>query len=559
MAEAVVNGSAEALLETAVAEDAGDTSSEKSPEVVVLEPLNAERVPITRRAMSRAASPSPATGADSPVSAPRIPTRDVRSPLARAARVDLLAPLGASRRRLPSILFGAQIANLVIMFVLIVVGLGITDASVETTNLTSVLVWNVWWPFIVITAFFAARLWCTMCHLRTIAGWFDRFGLKVKVPRILKRYGTTIPVASIVGIFVVHSIVVSYGLDHVPSFTAIFLAGLMVYAAGIGLVFEKNAFCKYFCPLVGVMGNYTRVSPTELRSADLEQCKRCKDKGCIKNCQNKLYMGTMDDEQQESCLLCMRCVKHCPHDNIRFSPRPYLRGLWQSPKRTLSGTFAVLVLLGVVMGEVGEGWAVVDGWLLAVPTRIAELTGFERILPATITSGGFGQGYLIWESGWVFVLLPLIILAVCGVVAFLLVRKHSPLEHVQIYALGLVPLILSLHAAKLVTAFNEAVLGVPHAIADPRGFATADAIAAGALAAPGALVRPDLWGWLMIALVAGLGLLGSLYAVGRIAQVSFEGERGAAVKSAIPFAVAVAALGAVAVLTMYSWLVVGGG
>lgn len=483
----------------------------------------------------------------------------VSSPLTARGSRDLLAPLGSSRRHLPSMLLVAQIANLAIMLALIVIGLGITDPSVEVTNLTEVLVWSVWWPFLVVTAFFAARLWCSMCHLRTTAGFFDKYGLKLKVPRILKRYGTTIPVASVLGIFVVHSIVVSYGLDHVPYYTAIFLAGLMVYAAGIGLVFEKNSFCKYFCPLVGVLGNYTRVSPTELRSADKAQCKRCKDKSCIKHCQNRLYMGTMDDEQQESCLLCMRCVKHCPHDNIKFSTRPYLRGLWQSPKRTLSGTFAVLILLGIVMGEVGEGWARVDGWLLAVPSRIAELTGFERILPVTITPGGFGQGYLIWEAGWIFVLLPLAILAVCGVVAFLLVRKHNPLEHVQIYALGFIPLILSLHAAKLVTAFNEAVRGLPHAIADPRGFATADAIAAGALGAPAALVSPGLWGWLMMAFVAVFGLLGSLYVISRIARVSFEGERAAAVKSAIPFAVAVAALGSVAVLTMYSWLVIGGG
>ena len=501
---------------------------------------------------------SPAT--TSPDRAPvRHTVAYVNSPLEARGSWNLLAPLGSSRRHLPSMLFVAQIFNLGIMLALIVIGLGITDPSVEVTNLTEVLVWSVWWPFLVVTAFFAARLWCSMCHLRTTAGFFGKYGLKLKVPSVLKRYGTTIPVASVLGIFVVHSIVVSYGLDHVPYYTAIFLAGLMVYAAGIGLVFEKNSFCKYFCPLVGVLGNYTRVSPTELRSADKAQCKRCKDKSCIKHCQNKLYMGTMDDEQQESCLLCMRCVKHCPHDNIKFSTRPYLRGLWQSPKRTLSGTFAVLILLGIVIGEVGEGWALVNGWLVAVPSRIAGLTGFERILPATITPGGFGQGYLIWEAGWIFVVVPLAILAVCGVGAYLLVRKHNPLEHVQIYALGFIPLILSLHVAKLLTAFDHAVLGLPHAIADPRGFGTAHAIAAGTLAAPATLVSPTLWGWSMMAFVAVFGLLGSLYVMSRIARVSFEGERAAAVKSAIPFSIAVAALGIVAVLTMYSWLVIGGG
>lgn len=507
-------------------------------------------------------TPPPATAPSTlpPATAPdREPLRyavaDVHSPLAARGPVNLLAPLGSATRHLPSVLWVGRVMNLVVMIALIYYGIAIGDESVRYTNLTSFLVWNIWWPFLVISALFAARLWCSICHLRLTADAFDRFGLKIKVPRILKRYGTTIPIATALGIFVVHSTVISYDVHHFPAFTAIFLVGLMVYAAGIGLVFEKHSFCKYFCPLVGVLGNYTRVSPTELRSADLAQCKACKNKECIKNCQNRLYMGTMDDEQQESCLLCMRCVKHCPHHNIRFSPRPFLRGLWQSPKRTVAGAFAVIVLLGIVIGEVGEEWAVVDNVILAVPAAIAELTGVERIF--TTAAGG---GFLIWETLWVFIVLPMAILSVCGVVAYLLARKHKPLEYVRIYALGFVPLILSLHLAKLVTNLNDRGLYLTGTITDPEGFTTAGAIAAGTLAEPGALITsPALWGWLLIALVAGLGLLGSLYATWRISLVSFGDERAIGVKTAIPFSLVITALGIVAIMTIYSWRIVGGG
>ena len=309
---------------------------------------------------------------------------------------NLLAPLGSSRPASSVRVVRRADRNLAVMLALIAIGIA-SPMRRSGDEPHRVLVWNIWWPFLVITAFFAARLWCSMCHLRR--------------PRILRQVRPQAqgaahpeaiwhdhPVASVLGIFVVHSIVVSYGSTTFRTTPPSSSAGLMVYAAGIGLVFEKNSFCKYFCPLVGVLGNYTRVSPTELRSADKAQCKRCKDKACIKNCQNRLYMGTMDDEQQESCLLCMRCVKHCPHDNIRFSPRPYLRGLWQSPKRTLSGTFAVLVLLGIVMGEVGEGWALVDG---VAPGRSFAHRRADRVRTHPSPDhhpGGFGEGYLIWET-----------------------------------------------------------------------------------------------------------------------------------------------------------------
>jgi ferredoxin-like protein FixX len=481
--------------------------------------------------------------------APVVATRPVASPLDGGAP-DLLAPLGRGKRRLPAILFSARVLNMLVMLALIAVGLGVSSSGAAMTNVTSLLVWNVWWPFLVIAVFFAARLWCSICHLRLTADIFDRFGLQLKVPRLLKKYGSTVPVAAVLGIFIVHSAVVSYSVEDIPLFTAIFLIALMVYAAAVGLLFEKHSFCKYFCPLVGVLGNYTRVSPTELRSADQAQCKRCRDKACVKNCQNRLYMGTMDDEQQESCLLCMRCVKHCPHDNIRFSLRPYLRGLWQSPKRTVAGTLAVVVMLGIVSGEVGENWSLVDSELLFVPGQLTRVFGFEQIL-ATAS----GQGFLIWETFWVYIVQPALILAACGVLAWLLVRRHKPLEHVQIYALGFIPLILSLHAAKLITAFNDAAGYLPRALTDPRGLAGAEALAAGA-AAPSALIAgAGVWGWAMIAFVAGFGLLGGLYVILRIARVSFADAPGDGVRSAMPFVVALVALSTIAVLTLYTWLI----
>ncbi len=181
--------------------------------------------------------------------------------------------------------------------------------------------------------------------------------------------------------------------------------------------------------------------------------------------------------------------------------------------------------------------------------------GFETIFP--IASG---QGFLIWETIWVFIVQPLVILAVCGVIAYLLVRKRKPLEYVQIYALGLLPLILSLHAAKLVTALNDNGRYVVRALGDPYGFATARAITAGTLAPPPALIpSPTLFAWLLIAFVAGFGVLGSLYATARIARVSFADEGTDGLKTALPFSFVIVALGVVAILTIYSWRLVGGG
>jgi hypothetical protein len=251
----------------------------------------------------------------------------------------------------------------------------------------------------------------------------------------------------------------------------------------------------------------------------------------------------------------MRCVKNCPNSNIRFSLRPFLRGLWRSPKRTVAGTFAVIVLLGIVIGEVGEEWEVVDNIILAVPTAVAEFTGIEQILVSST-----GSGFLIWEALWMFVVLPFLILSLGGVVAWVFSRKYTPLEYVRTYALAFVPIILSLHLAKLVTAFEKHGASLPGALSDPNGQSTADAIAAGSLVEPTAFLSSQaVWGWLMVALVVGLGLLGGLYTTWRISRVSFAGDSAVGVKTAIPFALVLMGLSAVFVLTIYNWLVVAGG
>ena len=58
---------------------------------------------------------------------------------------------------------------------------------------------------------------------------------------------------------------------------------------------------------------------------------------------------------------------------------------------------------------------------------------------------------------------------------------------------------------------------------------------------------------------AGFGVFGSLYTTWRIAQVSFAGARADGVKTAIPFAAVIAALGTISVITVYLWRVAGPG
>lgn len=459
--------------------------------------------------------------------------------------MNLLNILGENKKHLPTMLWAARLLNLIIIIVMVYFGWNVFSEDAQYTNLTSFLIWVVWWPMIIFMVLLAGRLWCSMCHLKLIADNLDGFGLKLKVPQWIIKSGTTITIIMVMAIFILHSSVESYGVNNFAYLSVIYLIILTSYTAIIALLFERHAFCKYFCPLVGFLGNYTRCSPTELRSADPSKCKTCKDKECIKHCANKLYIGTMDSQQQEGCLLCMECVKHCPKNNITFRFRNFFKGIWDSPKRSIGGTFAVIVVLGILTVELGENSEMVSQTISFVPNALTELTGVENI-----------AGYKLWKSLWLFFVQPALILGICGAVAMIIARKDSAWNYIKIYALGLLPMLLSLHLTKHFINVNENLGYLPYVIKDPSGAVTAEAIKSGILTPPSpVLFSGSIEGFVLIIFIGLFGILGSLYITWKISKVNFADDKKQGLFSAIPFLLLIVFLGGVFALTIYNWMV----
>jgi len=435
-----------------------------------------------------------------------------------------------------------QVINLVMFLLLLIpLGWGVADKALRYTNFTSFMVWVIWWPTIVFAVLFAARAWCTTCHLRLIAKYVGRIGLQLKVPNFIKKYGTTITLLMLLGLFFLHSSVVSYHVNHFGGLTAWYLIILLGYTIIVSLIFKKGTFCKSMCPLVAFLGPYSRMSPTELRSADKETCRNCKAKECIKNCTNNLYMGNLNNN--EGCLLCFECVTNCPNDNIRFSFRPFLKDLWHTTKRSLAPAVAVVVLLGIIFEEVGEEWEIVDKATLAVPEALINLG-----IPGEILGG-----YHYLPSIWINLLFPLAIVGITALIAKALARKGSIVEYIEIYALGFVPLLFSLHLTKHWHKFNEKLGYLPYVLNDLSGVNTAAQISAKTLATPGPAFMPKtIEGWFLMALVAS-GLIASLYVVYKISKRSFEDEPSTGTKSMIPFFITISLTGIVFLLTIYNW------
>jgi polyferredoxin len=73
---------------------------------------------------------------------------------------------------------------------------------------------------------------------------------------------------------------IQIGVVRNPMVTGSLLLGITAAAVGIGMLFQRRTFCRYLCPIGGLIGIYAMFSAVELRSKDSEVCRNHKRKDC---------------------------------------------------------------------------------------------------------------------------------------------------------------------------------------------------------------------------------------------------------------------------------------
>ena len=302
-------------------------------------------------------------------------------------RLDLLGhPLINRLLRWRGFQFALQLPN-VLVYLLVIVA-GFYGTQVSTQNFATVVTWIIWWAAIVFTFVFVGRLWCLMCPFSAMAEWLQRFslwavkretfGLNWKWPLKLRNlYLAT--VLFLVLTWVDHQ----FGLVGSPLYTAYFVLGILAGAIFVSLLFERRTFCRYVCPIGGLIGTYSLFASAELRVVDRKVCRDHKEKNCLLGsgtagygCPVREYPGNMDSNY--ACTLCTECVKTCPKNNIALNVRPFAHDLVNLNERRLGLDMAILavVLLGlptfqtIIMITPWEGWMQTLQQLSGLPSQI---------------------------------------------------------------------------------------------------------------------------------------------------------------------------------------------
>lgn len=238
-----------------------------------------------------------------------------------------------------------------IIFGLIVIQLlfGVNESAY---NFGSVMVWILLWPILPVLFLMFGRLWCSVCPLSRVSDEVQKnVGMHKKVPKFLQEYGVWIIIIAFLAITWLDSIV---GLVESPRNTGYLLLFVFAGAVFMGAIFEKRTWCRYLCFLGGLSGNYSMSSALELR-ANTEVCKTCKTPSCYKGtekvqgCSMFEYPRTMDSNR--ACNFCSNCIKNCPHDAVRITPRPPTSELWFIKKPRVEEAFLATALIGIVISQ----------------------------------------------------------------------------------------------------------------------------------------------------------------------------------------------------------------
>lgn len=261
-----------------------------------------------------------------------------------AFRVDLLTHVPWLRRVLLSRWYPEGIWMVMMAFFVPVTIAGFIGPQARDSSVTLNLFWAWWWPVYLFLFVFVGRLWCAVCPFMITAEWLRRLSLWL-FPRQqltwntkwLNRWGAWILFGGFVAIYLWEKL---WDLPHHAALSAWLLLTITAGAVIFSLIYERRLWCRYLCPIGGMNGMFAKLAMIELRSTQQVCGSQCSTFGCYKGSSATpvtfadalptegqatggcpLYSHPAQLQDNRDCVLCMTCLKACPHRSVQFNLR----------------------------------------------------------------------------------------------------------------------------------------------------------------------------------------------------------------------------------------------
>ncbi len=198
-------------------------------------------------------------------------------------------------------------------------------------RMANTMVWAVWWPGLLILFLFVGRVWCTVCPTAA-AGRIARLvgSLKLNPPAWIKNN---------TGWVVALLFLIIIGAEHVfhmtttPFATGILLICLMFCPIFFCLIFQRETWCRYLCPLGSLAASYSISSTVKVHANPNVCASQCSTHDCFKGSQTEpgcpVFHHPLYARDAHLCKLCFTCLRSCPHQSAKAYLHPPLQNLWR--------------------------------------------------------------------------------------------------------------------------------------------------------------------------------------------------------------------------------------
>ena len=289
------------------------------------------------------------------------------------------------------------------------------------------ITWVIWFPILPISAFLVGRIWCGMCPIAGIGDLCSRIvRFNLPVPKILKRLDFWTVIVAFVFLDYVEELA---GVADKPWATGLLLVIIIGMSALFCVLFERKTFCRYVCPLAGMLGAYSTMSIVEVRGNKKVCQTQCGQHLCYKGtdhssgCPMFSYPASLTTNSE--CMLCLNCVKNCENRGVQLNLRPPLQEIWHQAQPLLSVSLLSVMLVGM-MGR----------------HQVPNLTSW-KIFVETLTLPESYIHTLLYTTFLVLAVVPFILCSVMSAGA----SQEKVSENMAHYGLAYIPLALSGHLA----------------------------------------------------------------------------------------------------------------
>ena len=315
---------------------------------------------------------------------------------------------------------------------------------------------------------------------RTDYIFFAKIGFKTKQPKWLLS-GWAI---SIFYIFILVYGINILAIHRNPAYMASYLTFIIVVSIVIGIIYEKNTFCRYVCPVGHLLGIYSRISMWGWRVKNPTICTDCSDKSCIqkkyryslnnKSCGVNLYPAKIEDNSH--CILCAGCLKTCnnyQNKNTYGRPNPgfikvgFSNGLLNAKPMIVAEWFFLFIVSGFVIYEIFSEFNSAKSVLLFLPNFI----NTTLLISNAAVKSLLKSIYLFFFLPAIFWFLPFLIIKISK-------ETLSIKDYVLYYGLVFIPIVAAAHLSKAILKTTSRIPYFKYIINDYKGIETAKAIVA---------------------------------------------------------------------------------